>query len=59
VSPTPITPNRIEIVGGIPAAGLSRGSLELLAVQVPGKAVMSGIDWANGRRGRPATMEPA
>ena len=51
-----VLPGRLEAVGSRLLLGTADESLELLTVQPEGKAVMSGIAWSNGRRGRPATV---
>ncbi len=48
----------IDIVGGVPHLGLRDGALELRTVQPAGKRPLSGRDWANGRRGEGAVLDP-
>lgn len=44
------------ILDGIPVAGLADGGIELLTLQPPGKTVMTGADWARGRRDSGGTI---
>jgi methionyl-tRNA formyltransferase len=57
-SPRQAAEGTIEILDGAPVLGCSRGALELVAVQPAGKRVMSGREWANGRRGAPGAVDP-
>lgn len=36
-------------VDGRPLVGLGRGTIELIALQPPGKTPLNGVDWVNGR----------
>ncbi len=48
----------IDIIDGIPHLGVRDGSLELRTVQPAGRRPLSGRDWANGRRGEGAVVDP-
>jgi methionyl-tRNA formyltransferase len=56
-SETRVAPGVIEIIEGVPVLGCAGGSLELVAVQPEGKRLLSGLEWANGRRGAPAMVD--
>jgi methionyl-tRNA formyltransferase len=45
-------PGILQIVDGLPVAGLADGGVELVEIQPAGGRAMSGADWARGRRGR-------
>ena len=55
----PVEIGRIEVIDGRPVLGCHSEGLELVSVQPSGKRVVTGIEWANGRRGEPATVDPA
>ena len=46
-----VPPGRLEVVEGLPFLGSALGAVELLAVQPAGRSVLTGREWANGRRG--------
>ena len=43
-------------VGGAPVVGVTRGAVEILVIQPPGKRPMSGADWLRGRRRAEGTV---
>jgi len=51
-----VAPGRIELVAGTVVAGFTDGSLELVTVQPPGKALLAGSAWMNGRRREPTSF---
>jgi len=53
VGPAAVGPaaGSIEIINGAPILGLTNGAVELVELQLSGKAPVSGRAWANGRRG--------
>jgi len=52
-----IQPGRVEALAGEPVLGLADGIVRLTRVQPPGKGVLSGTDWLNGRRGRGGVVD--
>jgi methionyl-tRNA formyltransferase len=52
-----IEAGRVEALGGRPVLGVADGVVELTRVQPPGKGVLSGSDWLNGRRGRGGAVD--
>ncbi len=52
-----VASGHIEVIGDAPHLGLAGGTLELMSVQPAGKRVMTGPEWARGRRGEPARLD--
>lgn len=49
-SDEPVPPGTWAKRQGRPIVGLANGSIELIALQPPGKKPLQGVDWANGRQ---------
>ncbi len=45
-----LDPGVYRVVGGLPVAGVADGGVELVEIQPPGGRLMSGAEWARGRR---------
>jgi len=52
-------PGVVQIINGAPILGLGTGAVELVRVQPAGKGIVSGREWANGRRGKGITLQEA
>ncbi len=48
--PVEVGPGKWKEVGGAPVVGVTRGAVEILVIQPPGKRSMSGSEWLRGRR---------
>ena len=53
-----VTIGQIEVIKGHPIVGCGSGALELLELQPSGRGVLTGIEWANGRRGSSVGIDP-
>lgn len=56
VSEVEVDPGVVGIVDETPILGLHRGSIQLVSLQPAGKRVMTGREWARGRRGASGSL---